>query len=81
MVGWDDLVILNWNGQGLQICYLVFDNMKLINYLLYTFVDMNISEETLNYIFGGTIITGIAAFIAITTNFLNITDRFKKWRS
>lgn len=42
---------------------------------------MNISEETLNYIFGGTIITGIAAFIAITTNFLNITDRFKKWKS
>ncbi|WP_348812740.1 hypothetical protein [Flavobacterium maritimum] len=42
---------------------------------------MNISEETLNYIFGGTIITGIAAFIAITTNFLNITDRFKKWKN
>jgi hypothetical protein len=42
---------------------------------------MYISEETLNYIFGGTIITGIAAFIAITSNFLNISDRFKKWRS
>lgn len=42
---------------------------------------MNISQETLNYIFGGTVITGVAAFIAITTNFLNITDRLKKLRS
>lgn len=42
---------------------------------------MNISQDTLNYIFGGTIITGVAAFIAITTNFLNITDRLKKWSS
>ena len=42
---------------------------------------MNISAETLNYIFGGTIITGVAAFVAIATNFLNIRDRYKKWRS
>ena len=42
---------------------------------------MDISQDTLNYIFGGTVITGVAAFIAIATNFLNIRDLYKKWKS
>lgn len=54
--------------------------IDLVIVIIY-FCFMNISDETLNYIFGGTIITGVAAFIAITTNLLNIRDRFKKWRS
>lgn len=36
---------------------------------------------TVQLIFGTTIITAIAAIFAITTNFLNIRDRFKKWKT
>ncbi len=36
--------------------------------------------EILKIFFGTTIITGVAAILAITTNFLNIRDRFKKWK-
>jgi hypothetical protein len=38
-------------------------------------------NETFKIIFGGTIITAIAAFVAITSNFFNINDRIKKWRN
>lgn len=36
---------------------------------------------TVQLILGTSILAAIAAFFAITTNFFNIRDRFKKWRS
>mgnify|MGYP003609162823 CR=1 FL=1 len=35
----------------------------------------------LSVLFGTTVITAVAAIFAITTNFLNIRDRFKKWKT
>lgn len=37
--------------------------------------------EIIHLIFGGTIVTAVAAFIAITANLFNIKDRLKRWLS